>query len=146
MGFRDFGQDEIEATLGRERVVRLAFFAGDERYIVPVFYVWHEGALYGLTTPGRKTQLAERDGRIAFQVDSSATTGPWEWTSVTGEGRFEVVTSDAEVAAFAAKLQAKLADAPAWAQRALFERFAKLGRVPFRIVPERMSGRAHEPE
>ena len=58
MGFRDFDQAEIERVLGEERVIRIAFAADGELYVAPVFYVWHEGALCGLTTPGRKTELA----------------------------------------------------------------------------------------
>ncbi|OAI42719.1 hypothetical protein AYO38_11280 [bacterium SCGC AG-212-C10] len=146
MGFRDFDQAEIEATLARERVVRIAFSGAGEQYLVPVFFAWHEGALWGLTTPGRKTQLAKANPAVAFQVDSSATTGPWEWSSVTGEGTFEFIEDPAAVGAFAPLLQARLADAPEWAQKALFERFARLGRVPFRITPTALFGRAHEQE
>lgn len=59
MGFREFEQDEIEQTLDRERVVRLGFSGSGETYVVPVFYVWLGGALCGMTTPGRKTTLAQ---------------------------------------------------------------------------------------
>jgi nitroimidazol reductase NimA-like FMN-containing flavoprotein (pyridoxamine 5'-phosphate oxidase superfamily) len=146
MGFRDFDAAEIERCLERERVVRIAFAGDGEMYLVPVFFIWHEGALCGLTTPGRKTRLAEANPRVAFQVDSSATTGPWEWSSVSGEGRWEVVASPAGFGPFAARLGAKLADSPEWAARLLQERFATYGMVAWRIVPSHMSGRAHGPE
>ncbi|MDZ7729600.1 MAG: hypothetical protein U5Q44_16160 [Dehalococcoidia bacterium] len=55
MGFRDLDPAETEHVLDRERVVRLAFHADGEHYLVPVFFTWHEGALSGFTTPGRKT-------------------------------------------------------------------------------------------
>ncbi len=145
MGFREFERPEIEQILGQERVVRLGFAADGEVFVVPVFYTWHEGALCGLTTPGRKTRLAAANPKAAFQVDSSAATGPWEWSSVTGEGLFEVVHDPAEFGPFAEQLRQRLGDAPAWAQQELQERFARLGMVPWRIRPTSLSGRAHAP-
>lgn len=146
MGFRDFDRGEIDRVLRAERVIRIAFAADGQTYLVPVFYVLHEGALCGLTTPGRKTRMAEVNARVAFQVDSSATSGPWEWASVTGEGDWEVVGGPAEFGPFAMALREKLADAPEWASKALNERFAKLGMVAWRIRPNVLSGRAHERE
>ena len=91
MGFRDFDDDQIHACLERERVIRIAFSHDGELYLVPVFYTWHEGALCGLTTPGRKTRLGAANPNVAFQVDSTADTGPWAWSSVTGQGTWEEV-------------------------------------------------------
>ena len=130
MGFRDFDQAEIERVLGDERVIRIAFAGEGELYVAPVFYVWHEGAL----------------PRVGFQIDSTATTGVWEWSSVGGQGTWEVVANPAEFGPFAMKLRAKLADSPAWAAQMLQDRFAKLGMVAFRIRPTRLHGRAHEAE
>ena len=144
MGFRDFETDEIAATLERERVIRIAFSHEGELYLVPVFYVWHEGALCGLTTPGRKTRLGQANPAVAFQVDSSATIGPWEWSSVSGQGTWEEVPNPAEFGPFAMRLREKLADSPEWAAQLLQQRFAKFGIVAWRIRPTAMSGRAHE--
>ena len=146
MGFREFDRSEIEALLSAERVVRLGFSANGETFVVPVFFTWYEGTLCGLTTPGRKTRMAEANAHVAFQVDSSASTGPWEWSSVSGEGQFEVVRNPAEFGPFATQLQQRLADAPAWAGQELQARFARLGMVAWRIRPERISARAHAPE
>ncbi|MCC6381200.1 MAG: pyridoxamine 5'-phosphate oxidase family protein [Dehalococcoidia bacterium] len=145
MGFREFSRQEIEQVLATERVVRLGFAAGGEVYVVPVFFTWFQEALCGLTTPGRKTRMAELNASAAFQIDSSATTGPWQWSSVTGEGQFETLHDPAEFGPFAGQLRRQLADAPAWAQQELEQRFARLGMVPWRLRPQRLSGRAHEP-
>jgi nitroimidazol reductase NimA-like FMN-containing flavoprotein (pyridoxamine 5'-phosphate oxidase superfamily) len=145
MGFRDLNNEEIESVLAAQRVVRLGFVAGDEHYVVPVFYTWYQGALCGLTTPGRKTRLAAANPTVAFQVDSSAETGPWEWSSVSGQGAWEEVPNPAGFGPFAAQLRERLADAPPWAQQLLQERFAKIGMVPWRLRPTAMSGRTHEP-
>ena len=144
MGFRDYSQDEIEQVLAQERVIRIAFSANGELYVVPVFYVWHEDALCGLTTPGRKTTMAATNSQVGFQIDTTATTGPWEWGSVGGQGTWDVVADPAAFGPFAMKLRQKLSDSPEWAAQLLQERFAKLGMVAFRIRPSRLYGRVHE--
>jgi hypothetical protein len=88
--------------------------------------------------------MAAANPQVGFQIDSSASTGPWEWSSVSGHGQWEVVSSPAEFGPFAMALREKLADSPAWAAQLLQERFAKLGMVAFRIRPTRLNGRAHE--
>jgi nitroimidazol reductase NimA-like FMN-containing flavoprotein (pyridoxamine 5'-phosphate oxidase superfamily) len=146
MGFRDLDPAEIELVLEKERIIRIAFHAGDEHFVVPVFYTWFENTLCGLTTPGRKTRLAEANPRVAFQVDSTFVTGPWEWASVSGQGTFERVSEIKEYGPFAAQLGDKLADSPPWAQELLQARFAKLGLYAWRITPKELSGRAHGPD
>lgn len=146
MGFRDLEPDEIDLVLEKERVIRTAFHADGEHFVVPMFYVWHDGALCGLTTPGRKTRLARANPAAGFQVDSTFATGPWEWASVSGQGRFEQVAEPTEFGPFAARLRSKLADSPAWAQVLLQERFERIGLFAWRIRPDSLSGRAHEPD
>jgi nitroimidazol reductase NimA-like FMN-containing flavoprotein (pyridoxamine 5'-phosphate oxidase superfamily) len=146
MGFQDLSLDEINLVLSKERVIRIAFSASGEQFLVPVFYVQHKGALCGLTTPGRKTRLAEANPVVSFQVDSTFVTGPWEWASVSGTGAFTRVPDPAEFGPFAAKLQANLSDAPKWAADMLQDRFARLGIYAWRIQPSEISGRAHGPD
>lgn len=146
MGFQDLSLDEIQLVLSKERVIRVAFAANGEQFLVPMFYVLYEGALCGLTTPGRKTRLAEANPEVAFQVDSTFVTGPWEWASVSGQGTFSHVAQPAAFGHFAAKLQANLSDAPEWAAQMLQDRFARLGTHAWRIDPKELSGRAHGPD
>lgn len=146
MGFRDLSTEEINLVLEKERIIRIAFAADGEQFVVPVFYTWHESALCGLTTPGRKTAMAARNARVGFQVDSTVMTGPWEWASVVGEGTFEHVADPGEYGAFAGALEGKLADAPRWAATVLQARFEALGVYAWRIRPSGLHGRAHGPE
>jgi nitroimidazol reductase NimA-like FMN-containing flavoprotein (pyridoxamine 5'-phosphate oxidase superfamily) len=146
MGFQDLTPQEIELVLEKERVIRIAFSHEGEQFLVPVFYTFYEGALCGLTTPGRKTRLAEANPTVAFQVDSTFVTGPWEWASVSGQGTFTKVAGPAEFGPFAAKLQASLSDSPEWAAKMLQDRFARLGIYAWRITPTEISGRAHGPD
>jgi nitroimidazol reductase NimA-like FMN-containing flavoprotein (pyridoxamine 5'-phosphate oxidase superfamily) len=135
MGFRDLTTAEIDAVLSDERVIRLAFVSGDEHYVVPVFYVWYDDLLCGLTTPGRKTRLAASNANVGFQVDSSAETGPWEWSSVSGQGKWEEVKDPAEFGPFAAQLRERLADAPPWAQQLLQDRSSPSAWSPGASAP-----------
>lgn len=143
MTYRELSSDEVELVLEKERVVRISFSADGDSYVVPVFFAWHEGALCGLTTPGRKTRMGERNPVVGFQVDSTVTTGPWEWASVVGQGMFEQVPDPMESGLFAAKLWARMGDAPDWAGAMLRARFDELGIYPWRIIPATMLGRAH---
>lgn len=145
MGFQDLSLQEIEIVLEKERVIRIAFSSEGEQFLVPVFYVAHEGALCGLTTPGRKTRLGEANATVGFQIDSTFVTGPWEWASVSGQGTFERIPP-AEMGPVAAKMQMKLTDAPEWAAKMLQDRFARLGIYAWRIRPTELSGRAHGPD
>lgn len=146
MGFQDLTPQEIELVLGKERIIRVAFSAEGEQFLVPMFYTWYENALCGLTTPGRKTRLAAANPEVAFQVDSTLVTGPWEWASVSGTGTFEHVPAPAEFSPFAARLNDALSDAPEWAKEMLQARFDALGMYPWRIRLREVSGRAHGPE
>ncbi len=146
MGFQDLTPDEIELVLQKERVIRIAFSADGEQFLVPVFYTWYQGALCGLTTPGRKTRMAETNPNVAFQIDSTFVTGPWEWASVSGQGLFSPVPDPREFGPFAAQLRESLSDSPDWAAKLLQERFAKFGMYAWRITPAEMSGRAHGPD
>ena len=146
MGFQDLAPQEIELVLEKERVVRIGFSAGDEQCLVPVFYVFFDGALCGLTTPGRKTRLGEANPSVSFQGDSTFVTGLWEWASVSGQGRFSRIDQPGDYGHFAAKLQLKLGDAPDWAALMLQDRFASLGLYAWRIEMTSVSGRAHGPD
>lgn len=145
MGFQDLTPQEIELVLAKERVIRIAFSYDGEQFLVPVFFVFHEGALCGLTTPGRKTRLGAANATVAFQIDSTFVTGPWEWASVSGQGTFERIPP-AEMTPVAAKLQMALGDAPDWAAKMLQERFVRLGIYAWRIRISEVSGRAHGPD
>ena len=80
------GQEEIERVLTEQCTVYVGFAVGDQPYLIPLSYVWFEGSLCGLTSRGRKTRMAQANPRVSFQMDTSATTGHFVWSSVTGVG------------------------------------------------------------
>jgi len=133
-------EQEISDILGSEGVVRVAFYDEEHPYVIPFGYVYLKSRLHGITAPGRKSQIAERNPRVGFQVDTSARSGPWEWKSGTGEGRFEFVESEEERREALSALEPMLAEAPAWWQgeiRPLVQR--GIVRV-WKITPTRVGG------
>ncbi len=141
MAHRDLSQTEIEQLLASERVLRLALHAAGEHYLVPLGYVWLDGFIWVVSTEGRKTRLAAMNPDVAFQVDTSARTGVFEWRSVTGEGSIQAVTDAAEIERIRPALFGRFPDMPEW-MAVEYERRGRHGLLRwFRIKPARMSGR-----
>jgi len=141
----DLSTEEVSDTLAAEHVVRVAFQDDQSTYLIPLGYVWLEGAFYGVMEGGRKSRMAAENPQVAYQVDTSCRTGLFEWTSVTGEGRFEVVSADAERQRALAALQGLIAHAPAWWQREQAPRIASGVLQVWKIVPLHCSGRRYAP-
>jgi hypothetical protein len=83
--------DEIDAFLAEEHVCRVATLGSAGPHATPLWYVWHEGALWltSLARSQRWTDL-ERDPRIAVVVDA----GGADYSQLRGvelRGRVEVV-------------------------------------------------------
>lgn len=134
------GQEEIERVLTEQRTVRVGFAAGEERYLIPLGYVWLDGCLCGFTSRGRKTRLAQADPRVSFQVDTSATTGHFTWASVTGAGIFEVIEECAYLEKLFPLMAPRVADAPEWLNDYVTKLFAAEKMVAWRIRPSSMTG------
>jgi uncharacterized protein len=141
---RDLDSTEVTSVLNSERIVRVAFQGDAAPYLIPLGYAWHRDALYGVAQAGRKTRLAAAKPTVAIQVDTSRTS-IFEWRSVTGEGRFEVVADAAETRDALAALQPIMASAPAWWQAERREDMASGNLLVWKITPAVLTGRAYEP-
>jgi len=135
---------ECRRVLAGERVVRVTFHDHGSLYLIPLGYVWLDSALYGVTDNGRKTETAARQPLVAFQVDTSAHSGIWEWESVTGEGRFELVEGSDRQKVFMA-LQPIIEEAPDWWRQEQAPKLAAGTLVTWRIQPVHMAGRRYGP-
>lgn len=95
---RDLRADEVEAFLGEEVVARIGCSVDGELYVVPVIYVYDDGAAYVLTTEGRKTRGMRKNPDVCFEADRyDSETGSWQ--SVIAWGRYEELDgSDADAA------------------------------------------------
>lgn len=136
---------QIETFLRSQRILRLAMDAGGERYLVPLGYVWLDGALWCVTLRGRKTRLLEMNPRVAFQIDDAATRGDFDWTSVTGEGEVDFVTDAAAISSASPAWFERFSDIPDWAAKQYEERRRAGALVWLRIRPMRLDGREGAP-
>ncbi len=131
---------EMSELLASQRVVRIAFDANDERYLIPLGYVWQENALYSMTQRGRKTRMAAVNPRVSFQIDDSSDTRLFTYKSITGEGIFEIVTDAGEIERIMPALASRFADTPDWAQAESTTLWASGELVFVRLRPQVMNG------
>lgn len=132
--------DQAARLLQKAQLVRVAFRHGDATYLIPLGYTWVGSALYGVADRGLKTELAARDPVVAFQVDTAIDTGLFEWESVTGTGRFAVVTDGDEAGRAIAALQPFIAEAPEWWRAEQGPRMAEGALIVWRIDPIAFTG------
>jgi uncharacterized protein len=138
-------EDDIVSLLEACELLRVAFHDGAATYLIPLGCVWCDGALYGVTDPGRKTEIAADQPHVAFQTDTSRQTGLFEWDSVTGHGEFEIVTDRGEVGMAMAKLQPFVATAPGWWKAEQAPRMAAGQVIVWRIRPTSTTGVRYVP-
>ena len=141
----ELSPQEIQEFLETERIIRIGLDADGERYLIPLGYVWMKDALYCMTTTGKKTRMAEKNPRVSFQIDNSATKNPFDWTSVIGEGKIEIIIDSARVEEVRPALFSRFQDIPAWAVRELEEKSGTSPMICLRIVPDQMTGRRNAP-
>jgi nitroimidazol reductase NimA-like FMN-containing flavoprotein (pyridoxamine 5'-phosphate oxidase superfamily) len=141
----DLSNEEIVEILAGEQLVRVAFHDGESGYLIPLGYVWLQAAFYGVLEPGRKTRIAAEHPTIVFQVDTASTTGLFEWSSVTGEGQFEIVTDQEECQRALSALQPIIAQAPDWWRSEQALRIASGALQVWKITPTRTGGRRYVP-
>ncbi len=142
MGQRALEDAEIERVLLGQRVVRVAFSADGSLYLLPLGYVWFHGALHLVTSTGQKTRMAASSARVAFQIDDFAATGMLGWSSVTGEGEWEVVTEGAVQKRALAALLEVFPELKQWGMSESRNKESAGALVFARIRPLWMTGRA----
>ncbi len=58
----------MNSLLMSEVFAHLGCCEGSRPYIVPLAYVFHENALYGQTTEGKKVEILRKNPLVCFQV------------------------------------------------------------------------------
>lgn len=129
-------ESQIAAVLQRAQLVRVAFIA-EVPYVITFGCAYLEGCLVGMTAPGRKTELAARDDRVGFQVDTSLSDGVYEWESVHGEGRFTISEPEEEVLA---EIRRAFPEPPEWFVSDRTAEAARGAARTFRIEPTVLHG------
>lgn len=142
MAQHELSDREIDDLLSEQRIVRVAFSAKGVVYLLPLGYVWRDGALHLMTTTGRKTEMVGASGRVAFQIDNSAEKGMLGWSSVTGEGEWDIVSNQDLQATIGAAVIARFPELVEWAARETSEKQSRGNLLFARIRPLWMTGRA----
>jgi len=89
-GPRELDAQDIHAILARNTVGRLAFARGENIDVLPIQYVFRDGAIYGRTAANGKLVAAGDGGRrVAFEVDEIESAHSWR--TVLTHGTLEVV-------------------------------------------------------
>ena len=83
----DLTEAEIEEVLKNGSRGHLGCAVGDDLYVVPIFYVYHDGQVFGHTYEGKKIDMMRKNSSVCLQVD--AVENLWEWQSVIGWGEYE---------------------------------------------------------
>lgn len=87
---RELDQRDIGSILARNTVGRLAFAREEEIDIIPIQYVFRDGAIYGRTAMGGKLNAVNPPGMtVAFEVDEIQSAH--NWRSVLAHGTFSLV-------------------------------------------------------
>ncbi len=133
-------QTQIGAVLTSQKTIRVGFFANGNVFVVPMGYAWFDDSLHGITSPGRKLEMAKVSPKVAFQIDTSAQTGNWSWHSVAGDGLFEIIKLP-KAALLMPKIVANFTDIPAWFKASQAAEMAKGNLVVWCIRPTTMTGR-----
>jgi len=88
---------EIERLLETELVARIGCHMAGRTYVVPISYVYADGALIGCTTAGLKLDMLRRNPQVCIEVDQVDDLA--NWRSVIAWGWFEELDGDEAEAA-----------------------------------------------
>ena len=87
---RSLADDEIERVLRAEVVGRIGCHAAGRTYVVPVSYVYADGAVYAHSGGGLKIQMMRQNPEVCFEVDQVEDLV--NWTSAICWGTYEELT------------------------------------------------------
>ena len=90
--FSDLTSKECRQLLERHHAGRLAFTFHDRVDIEPIHYVFHDGWLYGRTSPGSKLEPLGHNHWVAFEVDEAEDV--FTWRSVVVHGALYLLAPD----------------------------------------------------
>ena len=137
---------QIEQVLHEQVIGRIGCHARGRTYVVPITYVYADGAIVGHTGAGLKVEMMRENPNVCFEVEDLRHLP--RWSSVIAQGRYEELEGDAAERALQ-QLVARLgASPPARDARpgqgaGVWETASHVERpgVVFRIVLEEKTGR-----
>ena len=133
------GFEDAQQRFRRNRIGRLAMVDAAGPYVVPISFVYADGAIYGHTSPGMKLSLLRRSPQVALLVDEIQQLAVWE--SVLVRGRWhELTTADEQYRARCLILNAF--GSPWWATAGHGHRTTLADATFHRIDIEAVTGRS----
>ena len=138
---------EMEELLRSSVLGRIGCHADGRTYVVPVAFVYEDGAVIGHSTQGLKMQMMRKNPHVCFEVDDLQDLG--HWRSVLAWGKFEELRgteADRAIATLLARLMPLAASSETShpPKDLTHQHRAQLGELPavvYRIRLDRMTGR-----
>lgn len=81
---------ECKKILADNYYAHLGCYDGTYPYVLPITYMWHDGAIYSFTKEGKKIDIMTRHANVCVQVEQVE--NGFTWQSVMVLGTFELVT------------------------------------------------------
>lgn len=85
---------EIRELLSRQVIGRVGFHHRGVSYIVPINYVYKNGAVYGHSGMGHKIKTMRKHPEVCFEVEEIESL--FRWKSVVVWGKYEEITGEEE--------------------------------------------------
>jgi uncharacterized protein len=144
MQIEELSKEMSISLLSKLRFGRLACTKDSQPYVVPIFYVFHDGYLYSFSTLGRKVDWMRVNPLVCLQVDEIKTAQ--EWSSVVVFGRYEELPDNPEVKPVRALAHQLLQERKIWWEPGLTKEIMESHEGPllplfYRIFVERLTGR-----
>jgi len=132
MIIQEMSKEECVQVLARARLARLGCAQNNQPYVVPVNIAYDEVSecLYGITTPGQKTDWMRANSLVCVEVEEVAAYD--QWVSVIAFGRYEELpdTEGSENARFRAPERPRLVNesTPPWSADSCRHQYEDKGR------------------
>jgi nitroimidazol reductase NimA-like FMN-containing flavoprotein (pyridoxamine 5'-phosphate oxidase superfamily) len=85
----ELNEKQIEELLSQQITGRLACYADEQLYLVPINYVYKDSCIYGHSAFGKKIEMMRKNPDVCFEVDEIKSI--FNWKSVVTWGRFEEI-------------------------------------------------------
>jgi len=82
--------EEVDQFLCQQFVGRIGCHAENRTYVVPIAYVYRDGAIWGFSHEGMKIEMMRSNPRVCIEIDRVEHLG--SWASVIAWGTFEELT------------------------------------------------------
>ncbi|MBS1532248.1 MAG: pyridoxamine 5'-phosphate oxidase family protein [Bacteroidetes bacterium] len=82
-------EKQIDDVLQRQITGRLACHHAGETYIVPLNYVYKNGAIYAHSGPGKKIDMMRKNPKVCFEVEEIENI--FQWRCIIAWGTFEEI-------------------------------------------------------